>query len=226
LISFFFLFKKIVPDIIIGSTFSEVDWEVERMIVLTCGHVYTMETMDMLMEMKDYYGGSVEEGWTSVKILPTSPMNAKTCPTCRTPIKNVRRYGRIINKFTLDIQNKKFLSKFDRQLKEISKQIIPLSEEMINKRNELKEALPKLELRPTEVVLEEHNVINEKLPEITPRKYFEKIEMYHGFDKNSEKAWMNHVKKLLNCYQKLISIINFTKLPPHKKAFEAAISSL
>ncbi|GBC01063.1 hypothetical protein RclHR1_04050006 [Rhizophagus clarus] len=218
--------KSQVPDMIINSTFSEVDWEVERMIVLTCGHVYTMETMDMLMEMKDYYEGSVEGGWTSVKMLPTSPMNMKTCPTCRTPIKHIRRYGRIINKYTLDVQNKKFLSKYDRQLKEIAKQIIPLRDEMTNRRNELKDTLPKVEFRPTEVVFKEHNVINEKLPEITPFNYFEKIETYHGFDKISEKAWIAHVKKLLNCYQRLISIINATKLPPHKKAFEAAVSSL
>jgi hypothetical protein len=211
---------------IINSTFSEVDWEVERMIVLTCGHVYTMETMDMHMEMKDYYGGSVEGGWTSVKILPTSSINMKTCPACRTPIKNVRRYGRIINKYTLDIQNKKFLTKYNLQLREISKSIISLKDKMDNKRNGLKNALPKLESRPTEVVLKEHNFINEKLPEITPHNYFENIEMYHGFDKISEKAWNTHVKKLLNCYQRLILIIEVTKFPPHKKAFEAAVSSL
>ncbi|RGB37021.1 hypothetical protein C1646_652342, partial [Rhizophagus diaphanus] len=218
--------KSQVPDMIINSTFSEVDWEVERMIVLTCGHVFTMETMDMLMEMKDFYEGSVEGGWTSVKILPTSPMNMKTCPTCRTPIKGVRRYGRIINKYTLDIQNKKFLSKYDRQLKEVANQIIPLRDEMINKRNELKNALPKLESRPAEIVLKEHNVIDDKLPEITPHNYFGNIERYHGFDNASEKAWVTHVKKLLKCYQRLTSIINSTKLPPHKKAFEAAVSSL
>ncbi|CAB4384074.1 unnamed protein product [Rhizophagus irregularis] len=218
--------KSQVPDMIINSTFSEVDWEVERMIVLTCGHVFTMETMDMLMEMKDFYEGSVEGGWTSVKILPTSPMNMKTCPTCRTPVKGVRRYGRIINKYTLDIQNKKFLSKYDRLLKEVASQIIPLRDEMMNKRNELKNALPKLESRPAEIVLKEDNVIDDKLPEITPHNYFGNIERYHGFDNVSEKVWVTHVKKLLKCYQRLTSIINATKLPPHKKAFEAAVSSL
>jgi hypothetical protein len=217
-----FSFKKIVSDIITGSTFREIDWNKERMIVLSnCWHVYTMETMDMLMEMKDYYEGSIEGGWTSVKILPTSPMNTKTCPTCRKPIKDVRRYGRIINKCTLDMQNKKFLTKYDLQLKEITEQIIPLSGEMIDKRNELKDALPK-----QAIVRKKHNVINENLTEITPLNYFENIEKYHGFDKASEKAWITHIKVLLYLYQGLTSIINIAKSPPHKKAFEAAVSSL
>ncbi|CAB4484431.1 unnamed protein product [Rhizophagus irregularis] len=218
--------KNQVSDMIINSTFSEVDWEQERMIVLTCGHVYTMETMDMHMEMKDYYEGSIEGGWTSIKILPTSPMNMKTCPTCRAPIKGVRRYGRIINKYTLDIQNKKFLSKYDRLLKEVANSITFLKNKLVNKRKGLKNALPKHEFRQTEVVLKEHNVINENLPEILPHDYFEDIEIYHGFDKISKKAWITHIRKFLNCYQRLILIIEDTKLPPHKKAFEAAVSSL
>src|SRR3954454_18410735 len=89
----FFLKKKIVSDIITHATFSEVDWNKERMIVLSCGHVYTMKTMDMLMKMNDYYNGSTEGGWTSVKMLPTLPINIKTCPECQTPVKDIRRYG-------------------------------------------------------------------------------------------------------------------------------------
>ncbi|PKC03010.1 hypothetical protein RhiirA5_452565 [Rhizophagus irregularis] len=216
--------KDQISDVICRSTFREIDWNEERMIVLTCRHVFTMETMDMHMEMKDYFEGSIEGGWTSVKILPSSPLYMKMCPTCRAPIKNVRRYGRIINKYTLDIQNKKFLTKYSSQLKSISRSIIILKDKL--KRNELKNALPKHERRPIEVVRKERDIINKKSSEITPHYYFENIEIHHGFDKISEKAWTTHVQKLLDHYQKLISIINVAKLPPHKKAFDAAVSSL
>ncbi|GBB88387.1 hypothetical protein RclHR1_14960002 [Rhizophagus clarus] len=218
--------KNQVSDVILNSTFREVDWDKERMIVLPCWHVYTMETMDMHMGINDYYEGSIEEGWTSVKILPTLPMTTKTCPTCRKPIKDIKRYGRIINKCILDIQNKKFLTKYDQQLIGISKSIIVHKVNMTIMRNGLINALPKLELRPIEIVKKKHNIINKNLPEITPHYYFENIEKYHGFDKTSENAWINHVKKLLDYYQKLTSIIEISKLPPHKKAFEAAVSSL
>ncbi|PKC51972.1 hypothetical protein RhiirA1_482547, partial [Rhizophagus irregularis] len=124
------------------------------------------------------------------------------------------------------IQNKKFLSKYDRLLKEVANSITFLKNKLVNKRKGLKNALPKHEFRQTEVVLKEHNVINENLPEILPHDYFEDIEIYHGFDKISKKAWITHIRKFLNCYQRLILIIEDTKLPPHKKAFEAAVSSL
>ncbi|GBC46709.1 uncharacterized protein OCT59_017758 [Rhizophagus irregularis] len=219
--------KNQVSDIFSKSTFSVIDWNEKRMIVLTCKHVYTMETMDMLMEMENYYEGSIEEGWTSVKILPALLMNTKTCPTCGTPIKNVKRYGRIINKYTLDMQNKKFLLKYDSKLKEIIMQIITLRDEMIVRRNELKDALPKNESRPMKVVLEVRNkAVNKKLPEIIPHAYFESIGMYHGFDRKSKKAWVAHVNKLLVNYQKLVLIIEATKFPPHKKAFDVTASNL
>ncbi|GBB94416.1 hypothetical protein RclHR1_02350015 [Rhizophagus clarus] len=218
--------KSQVSDMNSNRTFNEIDWNEKRMIVLTCGHVYTMETMDTLMEMRDYYEGSIEEGWTSIKILPTLPMSAKTCPACKTPIKNVKRYGRIINKYILDIQNKKFLLKCDSQFKEINMQIISFEDNLTNKRNELKNVLPKNEPRPMNVVLETHKVVNKKLPEIMPHKYFKKIGEFHGFDKKSRKAWDAHVGKLLECYQKLTSISEATKVSPHKRAFEVTASSL
>ncbi|CAI2180938.1 10853_t:CDS:10 [Funneliformis geosporum] len=220
--------KNQVPDLIENTTFCEVDWDKERMIVLSCGHTYTMTTMDNYMEMENYYEVSKEE-WASVKNLPTSPSNIKTCPECRAPIKNIRRYGRIINKCTLDIQNKKFLIKYDRQLKEITQEIISIEEKMKYNRDQLKfdlNSLPEVDVRPREVVLKEYCVISDELPDITPFQYFENVKKYHGFEENSEKVWTTHVGKLLKYYKKLTFILCATQRPPHKKAFEAAVSSL
>ncbi|CAG8617771.1 554_t:CDS:10, partial [Funneliformis mosseae] len=219
-----------VPDLIMGATFSDIDWDEERMIVLSCGHVYTMETMDMHMEMREYYEGSVEKGWKSIKFLSSASLtDAKTCPACRIPIKNVKRYGRIINKCVLDTQNKKFLTKYDNQLRGITKQMILIELQINNKRNELKNNLGKIphdDSRPREVVFKEHNFINIELPEIIPYEYFENIEKYHGFGNNCNIVWLVHVGRLLRNYRKLTIILCATKKPPHKKAFEAAVSSL
>jgi hypothetical protein len=67
-------------------------------------------------------------------------------------------------------------------------------------------------------VLEVDKAVNKAIPEITPYNYFENINLYHGFDKISKKAWVANVVKLLICYQKLTSIIQATKLPLHKKS--------
>ncbi|RIA89999.1 hypothetical protein C1645_805971 [Glomus cerebriforme] len=212
-----------VSDRIINIMFGEIDWNRERMIVLSCRHVYTMKTMDTLMEMENYYEGSIEGRWTSVKILPTLPMNIKTCPTCQTPVKGIRRYGRIIKNYTLVTQNKKFLLKYDYQLKEINQQITSFVSKMKTTRSDLKQDLPRSGSVPKELVFKEHNIIMKELPEITPYYYFENIAIYHGFDEDSEQVWIFHVKKLLKRYQELTSIIRVTKKPPHKKAFETAV---
>jgi hypothetical protein len=196
------------------------------MIVLSCGHVFTMKSMDTLMNMKNYYEGSIEGGWTSVKILPISSTKIKTCPECNLPIKNIKRYGRITKKHTLDAQNKKFLLRYQSQLNGIRKQISSfiLGGKLRSMRVQLKNELIKSIPRRDDVTLKECK--NRGLPEITPYYYFEDIEVYHGFDENSEQTWINHVKKLLKRYNELTYIIRATKFPPHKKAWEASVANL
>ncbi|CAI2182855.1 2804_t:CDS:10, partial [Funneliformis geosporum] len=215
--------KRQVSDEIMKTLFNEVDWDRNKMIVLSCGHVFTMETMDMHMGMEDYYEGSIKWGWTSVKILPTSFANIKTCPDCRTPIKNIRRYGRIVNKCTLDAQNKKFLTKYDNLLNNVTKRIVSLEGSMKNNQKILRGLgyLPADNSRLKESFLGEY-----QLPEVIPCKYFKYVDSFHGFDKISKKIWQDRVRELLKCYQELMSIIRATKSPPHKKAFDASTSTL
>ena len=54
------------------------------MIILECGHIFTMETMDHHMEMENYYDGDYEH-WTGIKTLSSQTGNNKvmTCPNCR-----------------------------------------------------------------------------------------------------------------------------------------------
>jgi len=178
-----------------------------------------MKSMDMLMGMKDYYESSIEGEWISVKSLPTSS-SAKTCPECQKPVKDIRRYGRIIKKCTLDIQKRKFILKHDRKLKGIDKQIMASLDKMKKMRNELKNELPNNpKLKTREEVFKEHDVQCKGLPEITSYYYFEAIAQYHGFDEDSQRVWLDHVNKLLKCYQDLISVILATKKSHHIKAF-------
>ncbi|GBC28104.1 uncharacterized protein OCT59_008525 [Rhizophagus irregularis] len=195
--------KDQVPDVIMGTKFSEIDWNEERMVVLSCGHVYTMETMDMLVKMEEYYEGSIERGWTSIKALPTSSKDIIKCPACRAPVKNIRSH----------------------ELNEITKQVIIHEEEMRNGRTQLINELYYSRLKEV-VMFENHNTKSSEVSEVTPYDYFGNIEKYHGFSKAINGVWVNHVENLLSCYQKLTSIIRNTKMPPYKKAFEAAVSSL
>src|SRR4051794_36677647 len=112
------------------TTFAEVDWTTERMIVLECGHVFTAETLDGLMgvclfpyftfnkvlytnhnsqltinnckfqfpKMESVYHMDALGNWLGIKPITEQPGELKRCPNCRSPIKNIQRYGRIIKK--------------------------------------------------------------------------------------------------------------------------------
>ncbi len=183
--------------------------------------------------MKDYYEGSIESGWTSIKILSTPSANVKTCPTCptcRKPIKNIRRYGRIIKKYILSMQNRNFLTTYGDQLNKIIEQIILFEDEINSKRDKLQKSLRKLskidDSMPLEIEFKKLNIKNDELPGITPHQYFNNVKKYHGFEKISKKVWLDHVGKLLKCYQELTFILCATNTSPHKKAFEASFSNL
>ncbi|CAG8485482.1 12101_t:CDS:10 [Funneliformis mosseae] len=215
-------FCMILSDALKSISFSKVNWKKKRMIVLSCGHAFTMENMDMRMGMEVYYEseGIFERKWSSVKILPASTTNVKTCPVCRTPIKNIRRYGRIINKYNMDAQNRKFLIKYDNQLSHVTKRIISIEDNMKDK----KKLLSGLGHLPTEV-----SRFNEKMyevpsdtSEIIPHTYYKYVDKYHGFENFSKKIWHDHVGELLKCYNELTNILYATKSPSHVKDFEAS----
>src|SRR5204863_9368975 len=111
----------------------------------------------------------------------------KTCPECQTPIKNIRRYGRIINKYILDAQIEKFRLKYEKQFKGIKK-----LKYTKNRRVQLENYLPKFKFK------EDFDFI--------PDHYFENIEKYRGFSLN-EQVWIKYIKKLLNHHRKLKEII-------------------
>jgi len=96
------------------------------------------------MEMGNYYEGSIESGWTSIKVLTTPSASVKTCPKFWEPIKNIRRYGRIIKKSILDMQNRNFLITHGDRLNEITKDITSFVGEMNNGWVELKKGLEEL----------------------------------------------------------------------------------
>ncbi|RIB30558.1 hypothetical protein C2G38_2238173 [Gigaspora rosea] len=69
--------KNQVVDLIMQESFAEVDWTFERMIVLACGHVYTADSLDHLMEMKEYYEMDLTGQWVVLKTITSQPSDPK-----------------------------------------------------------------------------------------------------------------------------------------------------
>lgn len=106
--------KSAVVDFIMAMSYQEVNLDEDPCIFPDCGHFITKTNMDGLMDLKAHYEMSSEEESSPVALLSTSmPFSmdeVKTCPSCRGPLRNIARYGRIVRRAMLDEATKKFIA--------------------------------------------------------------------------------------------------------------------
>ncbi|KAK4506443.1 hypothetical protein PRZ48_000175 [Zasmidium cellare] len=99
-------------DLITMQTYEEVDLNADPCITLDCGHIFTRESLDGLMEMSTHYELDYNTGdpvAVSGEVLPLSYDKPKVCPSCRGSLRRVSRYGRIVRRSLLDETTKKFI---------------------------------------------------------------------------------------------------------------------
>ncbi|CAG8553663.1 12049_t:CDS:10 [Funneliformis mosseae] len=217
--------KSQVVDIYLQESFEEVDWKVHRLIVLECGHCFTMESMDSLMELDKYYVIR-ETTWIGLKIPPEEMSKVKCCPNCRHPINSIRRYGRVSKKITLDAAKMKFLQKYTRSLKNTRDSLEKTVKELENKRDQFIEKIVKsAKEKSIGKDYYKSQALNTKVPELTPVQQFAEI-VQHDISKVHETLWANHVFRLIGCYREIFLIMTGTKDPPYKRAFDAAVVNL
>jgi hypothetical protein len=83
--------KGAIVDFIMLYTFDEVNLDENPCLVLSCEHIFTMESMDGHMSMLDIYSGNEEGSITNLKnsTEPFSASGMKSCTTCRGPLRNL-----------------------------------------------------------------------------------------------------------------------------------------
>lgn len=104
-----------VDYIMMDSTYAETDLDENPCIVPSCGHIITLESMDLHMEIAKYYvvssDATPEDPIIALKSssVPFSASEPKNCPMCRNPLRNINRYGRIVRRAWIDEATKKFI---------------------------------------------------------------------------------------------------------------------
>ncbi|KAF8808643.1 hypothetical protein BYT27DRAFT_7188610 [Phlegmacium glaucopus] len=99
--------KSQVVDLVLQRSLEDVlpeSGDIDEMIITipACRHVFTVETLDGLTGMNDFYSRDINNTkWTGL-LAPLGFTNPPTCPTCRSPI-TCPRYGRIVKRADLDI---------------------------------------------------------------------------------------------------------------------------
>ncbi|CAI5492251.1 unnamed protein product [Closterium sp. Naga37s-1] len=125
--------REMRVDLVTLETLGEIDPDESPVLVLPCGHAYTVETLDGHLGLNQVYqeaeagsagggssaaggaaGGGLEAAATAPKWVAVRPFDdgglsaLKGCPECRQPITGLRRYGRMVNKALLDESERKF----------------------------------------------------------------------------------------------------------------------
>lgn len=109
-----------VVDMILFSKLNEISYEDLPLIQLDCDHVFTMETLDGILDIGSYY--TTNEHGTRTLAIPISDLQEKEvgpfaisneghpkCPTCKRHISNVHRYKRATSLFSLTTLQRKWI---------------------------------------------------------------------------------------------------------------------
>jgi len=100
--------KDRIVDLLMMSTYAEADIDEDPLIFFSCGHFYTVSTLDGHMGMRDCYVVDEEGNILGPKTFSKTEM--KTCPDCRAPLRNIHRYNRMVKGALLDEATKRFMT--------------------------------------------------------------------------------------------------------------------
>ncbi|MCJ1422503.1 hypothetical protein MMC29_000383 [Sticta canariensis] len=132
-----------VVDMIMFTAYQELDLASSPVLVLGCGHIFTVETLDGHMGLHDVFKIDQHDlhgdhnlfldicahagQCIGLKPLQEHTELSKGCPTCSAPISGIQRYGRIIKKAMNDLMDRKFAQQNRMALLRVQAAIEPLA---------------------------------------------------------------------------------------------------
>jgi hypothetical protein len=112
---------------ILGLTLADLDQSSQDLdnitITLTCGHTFTVETLDGICELTKAYKWNDQTQTWGQPLLPQEVfLKTPSCPTCRSPI-DARRYGRITKRSNLDLLERNVATRMARDLERLHRSL-------------------------------------------------------------------------------------------------------
>jgi hypothetical protein len=225
-----------VVDFIMQRTLGDVDPDQETLDELLiklpkCQHVFTVETLDGLCCMTDYYQREEPDGkWLRLQDPPTGFKSPPTCPTCRAAITSPR-YGRIFKRADLDILELNVASQMSRSLGKVWSSVQSLSK--ANSEAAITNAAAGFKLNNGKVsakarksrkkeraaMLKAERDVLAPWASLNPGN-----KSYHGCSEAGATLWRKTTQPLLDAYARAVEIA--TTRSAHLIAWEAAFSFL
>ncbi|KAJ3249239.1 hypothetical protein HDU78_005379 [Chytriomyces hyalinus] len=121
-------------DVICMTSYGELELDEDPVVVLDCGHVFTIATLDGTLDMDTVYSTD-EDGWRLAQ-LPPEFIALPVCPSCRSRIVGVNRYGRILNLAVCRTAEKMWISQTASNMNDFSVQVNTIAKEaLVNAQN-------------------------------------------------------------------------------------------
>lgn len=106
-------------------TYREIDLDETPVLVLACGHIILMTTMDRLMGISDHY--EISDSGVPIafrtKSLPLTVHKVERCPHCQGSLGDLNRYNSFVKRHTLDESTKKFIARSNAALVALAKKL-------------------------------------------------------------------------------------------------------
>lgn len=114
--------KEQVVDMILSTTLEDIDLTDSGLdnilITLPCKHTFTVETLDGVCGLRDYYKYE-DDCWIKPTLPPPGSVLSPVCPQCRGEISSPR-YGRVLKRCNLDLLERTVATETANELRSIS----------------------------------------------------------------------------------------------------------
>jgi hypothetical protein len=133
------------PDIILSTLYRDIDINESPIVVLGCGHFWTIETLDGHVGLKDLYKMDPRTGGF-ISLIDNRELQAVVprCPGgCGVPIRQhaTQRYNRLINRAVIAEQSRKFIATGMQEMQELEAKIDELCDDLDSSRKKLTASL-------------------------------------------------------------------------------------
>jgi hypothetical protein len=110
-------------DVVMLSKYGEIEIDEDPLIFLSCGHFYTVSTLDGIMELTQHYvtdpqTGNIVGPKSSQRVVKSGSA-PHGCPVCRKPVRDIERYNRVIKKVFLDEATRRFVAQANSRFAEL-----------------------------------------------------------------------------------------------------------
>ncbi|KAL4078392.1 hypothetical protein V8B97DRAFT_2003617 [Scleroderma yunnanense] len=225
-----------VVDLILQRSLSDVDPDMKGLddlliTIPSCGHTFTVETLDGHCSVSEYYRWNSESRWTGLDA-PSGFRRPPTCPTCLSVVKTPR-YGRVYKRAELDILERNVAAQMSRCLGETQnsmetftpaeKKIILVNEAVLISLSFKEKSPGKKQIdaqkRAKEAVLNTSKQVPVPLTGISPEN-----KELHTIHPSVLNVWNKAIRELLNVYKQAICVAETRSA--HSDAWEASLSRL